>query len=344
MRTDGAQENGRGCPPGNPGRQQWSPSDVSARFATSPRVRPAPDQPPTGVIDVSESDPSEATDPSAVTPAIPAIVPVGAGTPPAPGRPVRLARPGPHPRGLYLVSYADEDYVFGEGSWGRFGRDDSRCQIPVWEEVRGSSLSRVAGELWCLQGDLWLRNLSTSHELSVVGSVGRPTTLPPRHPDERGAACSVPSVSALVSAPSTGEWVIHSRRLQEAETWMPEPADEDGEPTTARMAVIPEALWPVATELCAPMLEHGAPPATYDEIAARLAVSKRQARRYVDKLCEYYGDSLPEQRDAPPHGQPHYVPVAELLVGRGRITRHDVERQRLLRSEPDPSTDEASSL
>ena len=42
--------------------------------------------------------------------------------------------------------------------------------------------------------------------------------------------------------------------------------------------------------------------------------------------------SLPEHRDASPHGQPHYVPVAELLVGRGRITRDDVERQRSLRT------------
>lgn len=291
---------------------------------------------PTGMTDMRVPEQSEAADSAAVTPAIPASAPAGAGQPPAPGRPVRLARPGPHPRGLYLVSYADEDYVFGEGSWGRFGRDDSRCQIPVWEEVRGASLSRVAGELWCLQGDLWLRNLSTSHELTVVGSVGRPTTLPPRHPDERGSACSVPSASALVSAPSTGEWVIHTRRLQEAEKWEPDttqPGESgDGEPATARMAVIPEALRAVATELCAPMLEHGAPPATYDEIAARLDVSKRQARRYVDKLCQYYGDSLPEHRDASPHGQPHYVPVAELLVGRGRITRDDVERQRSLRT------------
>lgn len=276
---------------------------------------------------------------SAATPAVPARPPVGIGRPPAPGRPVRLARPGPHPNGLYLVSYADEEYVFGEGSWGRFGRDDSRVEIPIWEEVRASSLSRIAGELWCFQDELWLRNLSTSHELVVVGSVGRPTTLPPRHPDERGPACSVPSASALISAPSVGEWVLHTRRLREAEKAPvdAQPAmEDDGEPRTARMALLPLALRPVATELCAPMLEHGAPPATYDEIAVRLDISKRQARRYVDKLCDFYSDSLPEARDRSPHGRPHYVPVAELLVERGLVRRDDVQRQRQAASGQSP--------
>lgn len=69
----------------------------------------------------------------------------------------------------------------------------------------------------------------------------------------------------------------------------------------------------------------------------RLNVSRRQARRYVDKLCEYYGDSVFASADAGAAGRPHYVPVAELLVGRGRITREDVRRERRRRGDDEES-------
>ncbi len=301
---------------------------------------------------MSTPDPSsgpQPTPPPSADPKAPARAHGGPLPPPAPGRPVRMRRPGPLPPGTtFVVAYADEEYPFRDGSWGRFGRDDLRCQIPVWEQVRGTSLSRVAGELWCAQGELWVRNVSTNHELTVVGSVGRPQTLPPRRPDERGWACTVPGRSAEISAPSTGEWVILARQV---EPDLDGPGDAGGEPeaeamtgpSTLAMALLPPALRPVAVELCAPMVLAGDPPATYDEIAARLDVSKRQARRYVDKLCDFYTDALRHHPETTTAGRPHYVPVAELLVGLRRVTREDVLRERARRERervaapPDPA-------
>lgn len=290
---------------------------------------------------MTSSDPSVPE--GGTSPETPARPASSFGTPPAPGRPVRLRRPGPVAQGIvYVVSYADEEYAFREGSWGRFGRDDLRCQIPVWEQVRGTSLSRVAGELWCADGELWVRNLSTNHELTVVGSVGRPQTLPPRRPDERGWASTVPGRSAEISAASTGDWTIVVDYVLSTD-------DEDDDldlavsddltgPNTVRMALLPTALRPVAVELCAPMVLTGDPPATYDEIAAQLDISRRQARRYVDKLCDYYGDALHGHPEVTA-GRPHYVPVAEMLVGLRRVTREDVVRERRARTSDAPPAD-----
>lgn len=267
--------------------------------------------------------------------------------PPIRGRPVRIDdTPQPATGALFVVSYEDEDYSFQEGSWGRFGRDDDLCQIPVWEELRGQRLSRVAGELWCVDGELWVRNLSESHELAVLSGFGRPQLLPPRTPPHRGAACSVPAPHASITAPTTGAWRIAVRQIapgpagghdsgasspQYFDPFMPPGPNGrdsgDGGPlptVTSRVGPVPGELRAVAAALCAPMIEDDAGPATYDGVAARLSITKRQARRYVERLCDHYRDHVALTSQDPEPGRPSYAPVAELLVRRGRVTAADV--------------------
>ncbi len=93
-----------------------------------------------------------------------------------------------------------------EGERRRFGRSDAEHDITVWEQVRGNTLSVVAGELWCTEGQVWVRNLSSAHELVVDGPGVVSTVLPPREPDRPGHACSVPWPQGSVHAPSTGSW------------------------------------------------------------------------------------------------------------------------------------------
>src|SRR6478752_5380594 len=103
---------------------------------------------------------------------------------------------------LFKVSYGDEDYLFADGDRRRFGRDDEACAIPIWEEIRRTAVSKVAGELWCMDNEMWLRNVSTAHELEVAG------------PDGPGAARSIPVPTARISAPSTGTWQLTVERLR----------------------------------------------------------------------------------------------------------------------------------
>ena len=85
---------------------------------------------------------------------------------------------------LFKVSYGDEDYLFGDGDRRRFGRDDEACAIPIWEEIRRTAVSKVAGELWCMDNEMWLRNVSTAHELEVAGPDG-PAAVPAGAPTRR---------------------------------------------------------------------------------------------------------------------------------------------------------------
>ncbi len=108
----------------------------------------------------------------------------------------------------FEVRYADNDpYPFAEGTRRRFGRDNSAVDvITIWEETPAYFLSRVAGELWCAGGQMWVRNLSQAHELVVEGSGSTAVVLPARAPEDPGVACSVPWPYGTVSAPSTGSW------------------------------------------------------------------------------------------------------------------------------------------
>jgi hypothetical protein len=97
---------------------------------------------------------------------------------PGPGRTVTVAEDSQvlRPTVCFVANYQDEIYPFETGSWARFGRDDLNCHVVVWEELRGSALSRTAGELWCMEEEeLWVRNLSYTHQLVVAGPAGPPT-------------------------------------------------------------------------------------------------------------------------------------------------------------------------
>lgn len=243
--------------------------------------------------------------------------------PPTDGRPVTLSTGGTAcPDDVFEVAYCNERYRFGEGAWGRFGRDDSVCEITVWNEIRDVSLSRVAGEVWCVDGQLWVRNLSASHEL-VIGGGGRPQWLGPREQGTRGAACSIPSHRAVITAPSTGSWALTVASLLPADTGVPTggttPPPGHG-PTTVRVEPVPDRFASIASALCAPLLSGRDVPATYDEVAQNLGISQRQARRYVEQLCDHYRSSLPEKVLSPPaEGLPAYLPLARLLVARGLV-------------------------
>ncbi|WP_462418620.1 hypothetical protein [Kytococcus sp. Marseille-QA3725] len=234
------------------------------------------------------------------------------------GEPVRLATGAPGPEVLFTVTYADERYDFTEGTWGRFGRDDAACEIPVWEELLGERLSRVAGELWCQAGQLWVRNLSHTHELGVFGEAGSPTWLPARTEGRRPAACSVPEPTARLATPSAGSWELRIGALGDGAVPPPSPRQ------TVALDPIPDELWPVAAALCAPGLSGNSVPPTYGDVAETLGLSSRQARRQVEELCDLYAPVLAGQPGAAHESSPVFVRLATLLVRRGMVTRADL--------------------
>src|SRR5664279_1257267 len=66
------------------------------------------------------------------------------------------------------VSHQPSDISPPRRGKGRlFGRDDG-CDIVIWSAINGTDLSRVAGRIWRMEGELWVRNLSSRHELQVV--------------------------------------------------------------------------------------------------------------------------------------------------------------------------------
>ena len=209
---------------------------------------------------------------------------------------------------LFVVEYADEVHFFWNGTRMRFGRDDDACQIPVWEEVNRRALSKVAGELWCSEGQMWVRNLSAVHELVVSGAKAT-HVLPARIRNDPGHACSAPVPRCTVTAPSTGTWSIVIRPIETSPSGGP----------TIQVENIPEQHRDAAEALCAPMLAGRSGVATYSEIAARTGWSERVARRRVEKLCDHYeaqigalpGGRLPDETVA--------EAVARILVARNKF-------------------------
>jgi hypothetical protein len=226
---------------------------------------------------------------------------------------------------LFKVSYGDEDYLFGDGDRRWFGRDDEACAIPIWEEIRRTTVSKVAGELWCMDNEMWLRNVSTAHELEVAGPDGPPQYLPVRGPDERGAARSIPVPTARISAPSTGSWYLTVERL--GSDHPDGAADRPSQPDTltTRLGPIPPQLHAVAAALCQPVLTLNRPPASYDEVAKALGITPRQARRRIEELVNHYRAQLPELSEDHRRSDPLYAEVARLLVRRRRITVDDLQ-------------------
>jgi hypothetical protein len=196
---------------------------------------------------------------------------------------------------LTVVYTGQPDEVFefrAEGHGMLFGRDDDRCDIVIWSAINGTKLSRVAGRIWRMEGELWVRNLSTSHELALEAPGEAPMNpLPPCRDDlfDPGPACSVRAQVAFVRGPDGCELLIRQRTLPRA--------DVPVEAATERVAPIPRPLRRVAVALCEPLLSGGQLPAAYNEIARRIDVTYRQARNLVGELTEVYESAVPRLRE-----------------------------------------------
>jgi hypothetical protein len=222
-------------------------------------------------------------------------------------------RAGPAPAGpapLYVVHYADEDPVpFQEGTRMLFGRDDMVCQLPIWEQLNHRTLSRVAGELWCAGGQMWVRNLSAAHEVVVTGPRSV-QLLPARVGADPGPACSLPPPRATVTAPSTGSWALEVRRVG---------GPGSGDDVTVRVENVPDRHRPAAEALCGPLLAGASTPATYGQIAAATGWTERVARRRVEELCAHYRAQIEALPGGRLPGETLPQAVARVLVARGKV-------------------------
>jgi len=223
---------------------------------------------------------------------------------PAPQPPVRDDGP------LFVVSYADDDpYPFWDGTRMLFGRDDDVCQIPIWEQVNARTLSRVAGELWCTGGQMWVRNLSAAHEL-VVGGPTSAQVLPARLGADPGPACSLPAPHTTVTAPSTGTWTLTVGRVG---------GPDHAQNLTLRVENVPDRHRATAEALCAPLLAGGPAPATYAQIAAATGWTERVARRRVEELSAHYQAQIEALPGGRLPGETLPQAVARILVARGKL-------------------------
>jgi hypothetical protein len=188
----------------------------------------------------------------------------------------------------------DELYEFSvDGQRRTFGRDDLACDIVIWTAHNGRDLGRVAGEIWRWGDELWLRNLSTTHELqlSVPGLPPDPPLRRRRDPNARGAACSIPAPSALITAPGGCLLEITQQHQPPAAAFTYGLSD----PTMTVVPEVPDRFKPLAVALCEPLLHGGRLPAAYGELMTRLgATSLKSLRRQVDELCALYTDASPQ--------------------------------------------------
>jgi len=168
-----------------------------------------------------------------------------------------------------------------------FGRDD-QCDIVI--RTDGIDLSRLAGEIWREHDELWLRNLSYSHEL-WLDVPGQPPSEPMgiRHGRHPGFARAVGAELAYLRGPR-GCLLVCQQNWQATDVMLDRPAA-----TTLRVSPVPKELRPVAAALCEPLLDGGRLPAAYSEIVRRLGgPSMKQVRGLVERLCEHYEDEIPE--------------------------------------------------
>ncbi|WP_432563716.1 hypothetical protein [Kineococcus sp. SYSU DK003] len=186
----------------------------------------------------------------------------------------------------FEVRYADDEpYRFEDGSRRRFGREDrDEDAITIWEQIHDQHLSKVAGELWCADGQMWVRNLSQAHELVIDGSGSATLVLPSRTPDHPGFACSIPWPKGTVRAPSTGSWQLDVTALPTEAARSPSPAEEVAQDA---LQDVPRPLQAVARALCAPLLRGQPRPATAREVATSLGITEGQAARGIDSLCAH---------------------------------------------------------
>ena len=248
------------------------------------------------------------------------------------------------PDRVLTVARADEpDTVFEfptEGSGRLFGRDAQACDIVVGTASDAPLLSRVAGRIWRMQGELWVRNLSTIHELYVTGPAGPPEPpLPPRRddPGDPGPARSLPGPSATITAPGGCE--LHVTQVARARYRQPLARFSAA---TLNLPPVPDPLRAVAAALCEPLLAGGQLPATYSEVAERAGTgSLKRARTLVGELCAMYtaelpalGDRMRERVDAAPHDRAA-APAARWRVDLRAAARSAGD------AGPDPAPDDA---
>ncbi len=197
------------------------------------------------------------------------------------------------PSRCLTVSQLDRSETFEfrhPGQQLTFGRDE-QCDIVV--STHGNDLSRVAGAVWREQDELWVRNLSYSHELwvEVPGMpAGEPMRV--RHEDglDPGFARAVGAGVAYLRAPGGCLLICEQTR------GVAGPAVVGGTaPRTIRVSGVPPELRPVAAALCEPLLNGGRLPAAYREIVDRLGgPTMKQVRGLVDRLCRRYEHEIPE--------------------------------------------------
>ncbi|GAA0303869.1 hypothetical protein [Kineococcus aurantiacus] len=238
--------------------------------------------------------------------------------------------PGPS---LTVVYTGEQDEVYDfpvEGCRRTFGRDDERCDIVVWSALNGSDLARVAGVVFRMDGELWLRNLAVSHSLRVQVP-GRPPEpdLPPRRSEaDRGPARSLPGPVCTVVGPDGCELLVRQEPHPRPDPVRP--AASPGAPTRFEVPAVPDHLRLVAVAVCAPLLRGERFPASYSEVAATLRLrSARTARRLVDELCAGYTAAHPGPGERPPGDcrtlrLPVYHDLAHVLVGHHRIDAGDL--------------------
>lgn len=190
----------------------------------------------------------------------------------------------------------DETFEFRrEGQAALFGRDDVHCDIVIWSAINGQELSRIAGRIWRMDHELWLRNLSTRHDLylEVPGSPAE-QPLPPRQelPEDPGPARSIPAPLAFIRGPAGCELLVCQQRGAYAGT-----APQLNGEQTLRLPPVPAHLKPVVAALCEPLLDGGQLPATYSEIAQRTGLpAGKRMRNLVAELCQPYVAEVPQLR------------------------------------------------
>lgn len=182
-----------------------------------------------------------------------------------------------------------------EGQSRTFGRDDDVCDLVIWSALNDRRLSRVAGVLWRMDGQLWLRNLSLRHELVVTspGGVATPT-LPPRSSvTDPGAAQALSPGTQTILGPAGCELVVRQRASARPPRPRGDRTDRGGSPsraeTTSGVPEVPDRLLQVALALCEPLMTGHLVPATYRQIAQRLGIeSFKRVRLLVADLCSLY--------------------------------------------------------
>lgn len=197
---------------------------------------------------------------------------------------------------LLTVTYTAEPdtlYAFSDDGERRlFGRDDTRCQIVIWSAINGHELSRVAGVIWRMDDELWVRNLSTRHELYLqAASKPAEPPLPPRVEGgvDRGPARSIPPGLTFMRAPGGCELLV-----RQIHSIIAIPSLDEADGATFRAPPVPAHLRAVAAALCEPLLRGSQLPATHAQVTERAATgSLRRTRNLVAALCALYADEVP---------------------------------------------------